>query len=73
MPPPKWLRGKESDCQARDIGFNPWVGKIPWKRKWRPTPVFFPGQTRVQRSLVGYSPWALSVRRDFVIEHALTP
>ena len=37
--------------------FNPWVGKIAWRRKWQPTPVFFPGEFHGQRSLVGYSPW----------------
>ena len=35
----------------------PWVWKIPWKRKWQPTPVFLPGKSREQRSLAGYSPW----------------
>ena len=38
-------------------GFNPWVRKIPWRRKWPPTPVFLPGKSHGQRSLVGYSPW----------------
>ena len=38
-------------------GFNPWVGKIPWRRKWQPTPVFLPGKSHGQKSLVGYSPW----------------
>ena len=37
-------------------GFNPWVGKISWRRKWQPTPVFLPGESRGWRSLVGYSP-----------------
>ena len=37
--------------------FNPWVRKIPWRRKWQPTPVLFPGKSHGQRSLVGYSPW----------------
>jgi len=36
-------------------GFNPWVGKILWKRKWQPTPVFLPGKSHGQRSLTGYS------------------
>ena len=36
--------------------FDPWVRKIPW-RKWQPTPVFFPGDSHGQRSLVCYSPW----------------
>ena len=35
---------------------NPWVGKIPWRRAWQPTPVFLPGESHGQRSLVGYSP-----------------
>ena len=37
--------------------FDPWVGKIPWRRKWPPTPVFLPGKSHGQRSLAGYSPW----------------
>ena len=37
--------------------FNPWVGKIPWNRKWQLTPVFLPGKAHGQRSLAGYSPW----------------
>ena len=39
------------------IGFNPWAGKISWRRKWQPTPVFLLGKTQGQRSLAGYSPW----------------
>ena len=37
--------------------FGPWVGKIPWRRKWQPTPVLLPGESHGGRSLVGYSPW----------------
>ena len=37
--------------------FKPWVGKIPWRRKRLPTPVFVPGESHEQRSLTGYSPW----------------
>ena len=37
--------------------FDPWVGRIPWDRKWQPTPVFLPGEFHGQRSLAGYSPW----------------
>ena len=37
--PPRWLSGKESTCQC---GFNPWIRKIPWRRKWQPTQVFLP-------------------------------
>ena len=52
---PWWLSGKESACQCRRHGFDSWVGKIPWMRKWQPTTVFFPGESHGQRSLVGYS------------------
>ena len=38
-------------------GFDPWVRKIPWRRVWQPTPVFLPGESHGQNSLVGYSPW----------------
>ena len=36
-------------------GVDPWVGKIPWRRGWQPTPVFLPGESHRQRSLAGYS------------------
>ena len=48
---PQWLTGKESTCQCRRCGFDPWVRKIPWRRKWQPTPVFLPGKSHEQRSL----------------------
>ena len=55
---PSGSDSKESSCNAGDLGAIPgcdtWVGKIPWKRKWQPTPVVLPGE---QRSLAGYSPW----------------
>ena len=51
------LSGKESACQHGRCRFSPWVRKIPWKRKWQPTPVFLPGEFHGQRSLAGYSPW----------------
>ena len=51
-----WQSGKESTCQRRRHRFDPWIGKIPWRRKWQPTPVFLPGESHGQRSLVGYSP-----------------
>ena len=38
-------------------GFDPWVGKIPWRRKWQSTPVLLPGKSHGWRSLVGSSPW----------------
>ena len=58
---PGGITGKVSTCQCRrskrQQGFNLWVKKIPWSRKWCPTPVFLPGKFHGQRSLVGYSPW----------------
>ena len=45
-------------------GFNPWVGKIPWRRKWQPTPVLLPGKFHGLRSLVGCNPWGHRVERD---------
>ena len=52
-----WLCGKESTCQCKRHRFDPWVGKIPWRRKWQPTPLFLSGKSHEQRSLVGYCPW----------------
>ena len=40
----------------RRCGFEPWVGKIPWRRAWQPNPVFFPGKSNGQKSLMGYTP-----------------
>ena len=48
---------KNLPANAGDLRFHPWVGKIPWRRQWQPTPVFLPGKFHGQRSLVGYSPW----------------
>ena len=56
---PRRGSGKELTCQCRRCrrhGFNPWVRKIPWRRKWQPTPIFLPGKFHKERSLVGYSP-----------------
>ena len=39
------------------LGFNPWVGKIPWRRAWQSAPVFLPGESHGQMSLAGYSSW----------------
>ena len=42
-----------------DVSLTSWIGKTFWRRKWQPTPVFLPGKSHGQRSLVGYSPWGL--------------
>ena len=48
---------KNPPAKARDMrcGLDSWVGKIPWRRAWQPTPVFLPGEFHGQKSLVGYS------------------
>ena len=55
---PRWLSGNllPNTGDARKVGgFEPWVGKMPWSRKWQPAPVFLPGKVLGQRSLTGYS------------------
>ena len=57
---PGGASGKEPTCQCirhKRPGFDPWVRKILWRRKWQPAPLFLPGKSRGQRSLAGYSPW----------------
>ena len=49
--------GKESACSAGDLCSIPWNGKIPWRRKWQPAPIFLSGKSQGRRSLVSYSPW----------------
>ena len=53
---PGGANGNDPSCQCRKHKrrrFDPWVGTIPWKRAWQPTPVFLPGESHGQRSLVG--------------------
>ena len=50
-------------AQCRRTGFNSWVSKISWRRKWQPTLVFLPGKYQGQRRLAGYSSW--DHERDF--------
>ena len=54
---PWWLNSKESAYQCGKHRFSPWVGKILWRRKWQLTPIFLPGKSHRQRSLVGYIAW----------------
>ena len=51
--------GEESSCSAGDLGFNPRVGKISWRRARQSTPLFLPEKSHGQRSLVGSSPLGL--------------
>ena len=60
MGPPWWLRGKTICLQHRSYRrheFDSWIGMIPWRRAWQPTPVFLRGESHGQRSLEDYSPW----------------
>ena len=59
---PAGANGKEPSCQCwryKRWGFDPWIGKIPWRREWQPTPVLLPGESHGQRSLVACSPQGL--------------
>ena len=65
---PAGASDKESSCQCRGPdrhGFEPSVGKVPWRGAWQPTPVFLPGGFHGQRSLTGYSPQGRTVRHDW--------
>ena len=65
---PWWLSGKELTCQCRRCWFHPWVGKVPWRRKWQPTAVFLPGKSHEQRAWWATVHW-VTVRQDWVTEH----
>ena len=67
---PGWLSGKESTCQCRRHlrrRFDPWVGKIPWRRKWQSTPVFLPGKSHATGGL--QSMGLQRVRHDWTRMH----
>ena len=66
-----WLSRSRICLQGRRHRFDPWVRKIPWRRKWQPTPVFLPGKSHGQRSLVGYSTWGL--KHDRACMHCTLP
>ena len=57
---PKNRTSQVAPASAEDSkrrGFDPWVGKIPWRRAWQAAPIFLPGESHGERSLVGYGPW----------------
>ena len=57
------LSGKVSACQCsrhKRLGFSPWIGKMPWRRKWHPDPVFLPGKFHRQKPLAACSSWGLT-------------
>ena len=60
---------KNPPANAKDAGdarrgFDHWVRKFPWRRKWQPTPLFSPAKSHEQRCLVGYSPQICIIRQD---------
>ena len=70
----RWHSGKESACQCRRLerhGFDPWIRRIPWSRKWQPTPVFLLGESQGQRSLADPSKWGC--KESDKTEHAIIP
>ena len=66
---PWWLRWSRIRLSCRRPRFDPWVGKIPWRRKWQPTAVFLSGEFHGRRSLAGYIPW---VRKESDMIEPLT-
>ena len=69
--PGGWFIGEESACLAGDMGLIPGsVRKIPWRRKWQPTPVFLPGESQGQKSLAGHSSWIAESDTTEVPEHS---
>ena len=69
------LAVKNSPANAGDVKdaiFDPWVRKIPWRRKWQPIPVFLPGESHGQSSLAGYNPWGYTeLAMTEVTEHSI--
>ena len=62
-------KGHPSTCNAGDVGFNPWVGKILWRRKWQPTPVILPGKSHGYRILAGTVQFSRLVMSDSLRPH----
>ena len=55
----RWHSDKEFTCPCRRHRFDAWGRKIPWRRKWHPTPVLLPGKFHGPKNLTGYSTWGL--------------
>ena len=71
MTPPVCLDSKESLLQCGRPRFDPWIGKIHWRREWQPTPL--PGELHGQKSLVGYCPWGTESDISEWLTHLITP
>ena len=68
----QWLRQWRICLQCGRPGFDSWVRKIPWRREWQPTPIFLPGESHEQRSLVGYHPWGHKESDTFTFKNDQT-
>ena len=66
---PRWLSGKESACQCRRCRFDSWVERIPWRRKWQPTPVFL-AENSMDRGAWQATIHGVTVRHDWACMHA---
>ena len=67
----QWYSYMRFACNARDLGLIPWVGKIPWRRRWQPTPVFLPGESPWTEELGVLQPMGLQrVRHDWATKHS---
>ena len=64
--------GEGSACSAGRPGFDPSVGKIPWKREWHPTPLFLPGEFHAQRRLAVHSPQDSDTTEQLTCTHTHT-
>ena len=68
---PPWLSSEDSACQCRRHRFDPWVRKIPWRRKWQPIPAFLPGKIPwTEEAGVLQSTGSQRVRHDWACVHA---
>ena len=59
------VKKKKSTCQCRIHRFHPWVGKIPWRKRWQPTSVFLPGKSHGQKEPGGLQSMGLQKRVIF--------
>ena len=66
-----WLSGRELACQRKRCEFDSWVRKIPWRKKWQPIPVFLPGKSHGQKTLVGCSPQSLKESDTVQFRHSV--
>ena len=68
----KLVKNLPANAGGKRHAFDPWIWKIPWSRKWQPTPVFLPGKFYRQRSLAGFSPWGRVNMTEWLSTHKNT-